>query len=161
MLLAAISASVNVGQAAVTLTLTDPNPTATPGAVVSFLATAFNNDPDLVNLNAIGLNVQSPLVWDDSAFLNNWFSIAGNSFLDANPQVLFAVTVPVGTGPGTYLGSVDLLGGPDTADQNILGSASFSVTVDATSSAIPEPASASLVCAGLGLALLLRGRARR
>lgn len=155
-----MTVGLNVGHAAVILTLTDPNPTTTAGTVVSFLATALNDDPNLVNLNAISLNVQSPLLSDDGPFLSNWFSIAGNSFFDANPQELFAITVLPGTGVGVYSGTVTILGGPDFSDQNILGSAEFSVNVEATSGDIPEPASVLLVGAGLGLAML-HARVRR
>lgn len=154
LLLAALAASAAASHAAVLITLANPNPVTTPGTIIPFLASAFNNDNVLVNLNNLNNNVDPALTFDDSAFLSNWLAIAANSSFDANPQELFAITVPVGTAPGTYLGNIDLLGGPDINDQNILGSASFSVTVNAASSGVPEPGSILLVATGLGLAFL-------
>ncbi|MBL8210918.1 MAG: PEP-CTERM sorting domain-containing protein [Bryobacterales bacterium] len=159
-LLTAFAAGASVSKAAVILTLTNPNQTTTAGSTVSFLATAFNDDTVPVSLNALNRNLDAALTMDDSAFFNNWLSIPANSFFDPNPQELFTITVAVGTGPGTYSGTVDLLGGPDIQDQNILGSAQFSVTVNPTSGDIPEPASVLLVGAGLGLAIL-RARMHR
>jgi hypothetical protein len=158
-LLAALIAAGNLAQAAVTLTLSDPNPGATPGSVVPFLATAFNTDSDEVNLNAISINVDTPLTIDDSPFLSNWFSIAGLSFFDASPQLLFEVTVPGGTLAGLYTGSVTLLGGPDFSDQNILGSAEFTVNVSTSSNDVPEPGTLGLILAPLALAIWRMRRA--
>jgi hypothetical protein len=144
MVLAASSAA----RADVILTLTDPNPSALPGTVVTVLATAFNNDANTVFLNGISLNADSPLTVDDSPFLNNWFSIAGNSFFDPNPQPLFTITVPLGATFGPYAVTVTLLGGPDPGDQNILNTTP-ALTVNVNVSDVPEPGSFLLVTCGL------------
>lgn len=94
-----------------------------------------------VYLNGDSLNVQAPLLADDSDFYLNapLYLSAGDSFTGD----LFTVTVPYGTAFGSYPGSFVLLGGSDGNTFDTLATADFSTTVT------PEPASLWLLASGM------------
>jgi hypothetical protein len=140
------------GSSILTLTFQSSTLAGDPGATLSFIATAVNTAAVTENLNSDSFNVAPPLTLNDSSFLNNWplALTAGESF---GPSILFTVTVPFGTDPGAYDGTFNILGGPGVGDQNLLGSASFTVDV------VPEPGTFALIGFGLTVAVLGRRRA--
>lgn len=138
----------------VTLSLSAPAISYAGGAeTLTYSATvaAPSTNAGDVYLNGDALNVESPLVSDDSDFYLNFpFSLAaGDSFTGD----LFTVTVPDGTAQGTYLGSFVLEGGSDGGTYNTLATADFSVAV------APEPSSLWLLASGtLAVGEVLRRR---
>lgn len=135
------------------LALTSPNQTASPGDTVSFIATVT---APLTNTGSVFLNSDSHtedlgLTVDDSPFLLNFplFMNAGDSTTD----VLFNVTV---SGPGTFSGFFDLLGGADASSSDLLATAHYSITV----SAVPEPETILLMATNV-LALISIRKYRR
>jgi hypothetical protein len=141
----------------ITLTLQNNDLSTTAGGDVTFLATAINNMPFLVNLNGDSFSVDAPLTVDDTAFQNDWFDLTANQTV--GPEALFAVDVPLGTTPADYLGSFSILGGPDPSDQNLLATVDFTVTVTPASST-PEPGTFVMLAGALvGLGLWARRRA--
>ena len=132
-----------------TLTLSQSTLTANAGDTVTFMATALNTAAVTENLNGDSFSITAPPTLDDSDYFNEWpFALsAGQSF---GPTDLFAVTVPLGTGAGSYAGTFNITGGPSVSDQNVLGSTAFTVVVT------PEPGTVALVSIGFALAVLRR-----
>jgi len=130
----------------IVVTFTNANQFTSPGTNVTFTANAFNLLDVPVNLVSYSAALDAPLTLDDTYFLLNWFSIPAMSNFHPLDQPLFEIAVPDGTPAGVYNGSFTFLGGPEPTDQEILGGAAFTVTVD---TAVPEPAGWSLT--GIGL----------
>jgi len=143
------------------LSLSNSNLSTTDGSTVTFFATAFNPNSYLENLNSDNLTIDSPLTVDDSAFLNNWFSISANSFFDTQADALFSVSVPINAQAGVYNGVFDILGGPGLSDLNLLATADFSVTVNSANLTAPEPAAWLLLATLVVLLRLPKARWRR
>ena len=140
----------------ITLTLQNNDLSTTAGGSVTFMVTAINNMPFLMNLNSDSFSVAAPLTVDDTAFQNNWFFLT--AVQTVGPAALFAVDVPLGTTPADYLGSFSILGGPGSSDLNLLATVNFTVTVTPASST-PEPGTfVTLVGALVGLGLWARRR---
>ena len=147
----------NAGILSVSLTLTQPLVSANPGDQAPFDATVSapltNSGP--VYLNADTFTIDSPLVLDDSPFINfPLFLNPGDSF----ESTLFMVTVPVGTASSLYAGDFEIDGGAgsDASVYNsYLGGAVFNVSVG-TLAAIPEPSTLALLALGGGLLLFAR-----
>jgi hypothetical protein len=115
----------------------------------------------------------------DTLFLNSvQFSLAGNAFTPnfTDPFInnvpislspgestslieLFNVLLndPFTDPPGTYDGTYALLGGIDDTAQIVVGSADFTVTVNAAS-AVPEPSLLPVLAGGLACLIALRRR---
>ena len=131
----------------ITLTLSSPDQSAKPGTTTFFDATVSapitNTGTEFLNGDSFSMEV--PGVLDDTGFLNNFpLSLAaGQSFTG----LLFTIALPPNTSPGDYLGSFDILGGPNDSSFLVLSSSDFQVDV------APEPPSALLF--GTGLAGLL------
>lgn len=130
-----------------TVVLDFPSLIAYPGQTVTFTGYLVNNDNQIQYLNSCQVNMAGQFSTDCSA-----------SFLVEAPYTLdplgtsydfdmFTVTVnnPYTDAFGPQNGTFDVLGGPGgVSDNNVLGSASF--TVDAE---VPEPAVGSLLALGL------------
>lgn len=142
------------------VTLTDSELIATPGSVVTFYATAYNPNDYVMNLNGDSSNVDSPLTLDDSPFFNDWFSINADSSFDTTADALFNVDVPLGTAPGIYDGTFNILGGPGGSDANLLATVNFSVDVPGATSPVPEPSLGLLTAFLTGALLISRSRYR-
>ncbi len=140
-----------------TFTLSNPNPTASPGQTVTFSGTLGNGGSPRIYLNGTSFSVPpGALGVDDSPFFSN-----APAFLDPGQSTgviaLFQVTIsPAFT--GTIIGSFSILGGPDPNSQNILGTQEYRITVEPQTT-IPEPATMLLLGTGLaGIAAMRRQR---
>jgi hypothetical protein len=135
-----------------TFTLTDPIEYGPPGTTISFSATVTAPAANTGDVDLYGdtNNVTSPLTVDDSYYIANWplDLTPGQSYSD----VLFYVTIPLGTTPGTYLGSFTVEAGSG-ATPTIDVTDPFDVVVT------PEPSSLLLLVTGLvGVMFVIRAR---
>jgi hypothetical protein len=132
---------------AITLTLDTSSQMVSPGNTISYYATvsAPITNLALVYLNSDSLSVDYPLAMDDTPFLTRFpLTLApGESFHGK----LFDVTVPSYTTPAVYSGYFEIDGGADSGTLNTLTSVDFNVVVT------PEPGTAMLLTAALGLAI--------
>lgn len=119
---------------------------ANPGETVGFSGTITNTGAATAFLNADSVNFPIGSI-DDSAFFALPASLAP---LASASGLLFNVTIPSEAALGTYAGTFTLLGGDTPGDLNVLASATFGVTV------VPEPSSALLIAAGIGMIVLRR-----
>ena len=125
---------------------------AAAGDLVYFDATLFAPDA-LVYLNGDTATVDEPLILDDFPFWDyfpEWLD-AGQSWED----ILFTVTVPLGTPDGIYTGNFEIDGGGDPSAYDFLANAAFNVQVGQSEST-PEPSTFLLA----GAVLLMLGRFR-
>jgi hypothetical protein len=128
----------------VTLSLSNPVQSASPGSTLTFDATvsapSTNGAP--VFLNSDNYTIDSPLTLDDSDFFNFPASLdPGDSYTGA----LFAVTLPADIVFQTYTGYFEILGGADGLASDALATAGFQVNPT------PEPGTMPLLATGLGL----------
>ncbi len=92
-------------------------------------------------------------------FVNVPPQLAGDQVTGAVP--LFTVAIGGGILPGTYTGSITLLGGLSDADFDELTTQIFQVTVMSAADPVPEPATIILLATGLaGIVGSARGRRR-
>ena len=126
-----------------TFTLDSSLLTTTPGLDVTFDATLTNPTATTEFLN--GDSFTSALSADDTPFFVNFplFLAPGASVHAA----IFTVLVPASTLPGLYAGIFDILGGPDPATFDVLAMQAFTVNVTPAATAVPEPATLSLLVA--------------
>lgn len=131
-----------------------------PGAVLSFQGTVENNWGEDTFLVALSLTLEgfSETDIDLMPFLLNAPLDPLASGASAGPFEWFTVTIPAVFAPGSYVGQVSLLGGPNADSQNLLDIAEFRVGVTGDPTVVPEPAFHWLVGAG---AALLVWRLRR
>ncbi|MGI4788818.1 MAG: hypothetical protein ACRYFS_08205 [Janthinobacterium lividum] len=142
LLLAFLAPSACSAQSPLGFTL--DTPTITAGAsptdqVITFSGTLTNTSAAALYLNGDQLTIDPPLSGDDTEFFNT-FVFPADSNGNALPQptlgvgqsldiALFDVTVPAGTGLGTYNGSFQIQGGATDSDCDLLAPAqTFSVT---------------------------------
>lgn len=140
----------------ITFTLSSSLLPATAGTSVTFTGTLTDIGGTVTFLN--GDNVNGPLPADDTPFLTNFplFLTPFGSFT----APMFVVTVPLLTAPGIYTGTFTVLGGASPTALTTLAAQTYGVSVTATATAVPEPASIWLLATG-GAALLARHRGRR
>lgn len=163
MLLAAFLSVAGRGFASdITINLDAPFQLVNPGNTIAFVGTIVNNDPAIVDLNFIEVNLNGlAFSVDDSAFFNGPPAVGASIGLPLTQTVdfeMFDVTVagdaPAGlnTGSVTILGGVEGPGGYDSTSQNVLGSEAFQITV------APEPSTFAIASTALAALYLLRRR---
>jgi hypothetical protein len=114
-----------------------PSLIASPGQTFTFTGYLVNNDSQLIYLNGCNLNMAGQFTTD----CNGSFMVEAPLYLDAlatSPDFdMFTATVnaPYTDAYGPQAGSFDVLGGPGAGDNNLLGTALFTVDVE-----VPEPA---------------------
>lgn len=136
-----------------TLSLSNPVQSATPGSTLTFDATvsAPSTNAAPIFLNSDNYTIESPLTLDDSDFFNFPLSLTpGGSYTGA----LFTVTLPSVLAPGDYTGSFEILGGANGSAFDTLASTGFQV------SPTPEPGTVLLLATGLGLLAFVMHRRR-
>jgi hypothetical protein len=146
--------------ATITITFDQPNQTALPGTTVDFFGTITNTTAGTIFLNGDDLNLAGlSFTTTDQPFFDNapFFLAPGANSGDIE---LFEVSVasPLLDTAGFYAGSFDIKGGIDGNAQNVLGSTSFSVN---TASAVPEPATLTLLLTGASTLLPIATRLRK
>jgi len=134
----------------ITLNLTNPVQTGTPGSTLLFdaMVTAPGTNGGAIYLNGDNFDsLASPLTSNDDGFLLG-FPLSldpGESFAG----LLFTITLPPGINAGPYLGSFAILGGTDGSAQDELAQVNFTVNATDGTSAVPEPDSLMLLATGL------------
>ena len=149
-------------QAGVFIAFQNADQTGGAGDLLSFTGTITNQATEEVYLNGFNLNLAGNDFTTDglSNFLDNVpISLAGGASTSNIALFTVAIASPLTNPTGVFLGSWSLTGGIDGDAQELLGSASFSVTT------VPEPstlATVVLAIAGFRCRMLyLRRRARR
>ncbi len=140
--------------AGIVLNFTQSTLIGTPGSTVKFFGTLANTDPFVTFINSDSANIGSGFTLNDSPFLIN-----APLTMNGNTTTLLAfeiidVTIPSFAAPGSYNGSIAILGGPAANSQNVIGQSTFRVQVNAIT---PEPATMGMFLFG-GLAVLLGRR---
>jgi len=138
----------------ITLSLSNPVQSASPGSTITFDATvsapSTNGAP--VFLNNDNFTIDSPLTLDDSDFFSFPISLdPGDSYTGA----LFTVTLPSDIVFQTYTGSFEILGGADGSTYNPEATVDFQVNLT------PEPSTMLLLATGLGLLAFAMYRKRQ
>jgi hypothetical protein len=144
-------------KAQVTFTLDDPTVTGVaPGSTVPFTGTIFNGTG--LPVFVVDWAANSPFLFDAPGTV----ALVGTAIAPGGSAsaTLFSVLVDPSAPPGTYTGFLLLDVGreyPPTGRVQTL-SANFSVSVGV--SAVPEPATLSLLAAGAGVLAVVRRRRR-
>jgi hypothetical protein len=139
---------------AITLSLSNPVQSGTPGSTLTFDATvsAPSTNAAPVFLNSDNYTIDSPLALDDIDFFSFPLSLdPGASYTGA----LFTVTLPADIVFQTYTGSFEILGGADGLTFDTLDATGFQVNPT------PEPGTLPLLATGLGLLAFLTYRKRQ
>jgi hypothetical protein len=137
------------------LTFTTPTQTVTQGSTVTFSGSLTNAGSPGRFINSASITLG--LATDDTAFFTTApafltpMQTATGSFFDVFTTLI--------TAPGTYAGSLSVLGGADDTAMDILATQDFTVVVQPGVAAVPEPATILLL--GTGLAGAAAGRRRR
>jgi hypothetical protein len=131
--------------------------TGSPGDTLQFFATLSNPSSDTVFLNFYGINLsglpQSSIVNDLTFFFTNVpISLAPGA--NSGDIELFDIAIPNAFPPSSNDGNYTLIGGGPN-DQNIVGTANFTVNVAGVST-VPEPSYKWFLI--LGIALLTATR---
>jgi len=145
-----------------TLVLTPGAQTGAPGSLLTFSGSLTNTGTSALFLNGLNLQLNAPggaFTLDEFAFFVNVpQQLAGGQTTGTVP--LFTVTLGSGALPGTYSGSITILGGLTDAAFDELTTQFFEVTVQSAADPVPEPA--TIILLGTGLAgVLVSARSRR
>jgi hypothetical protein len=137
----------------ITITLDQPNQTASAGDTLQFSGTITNNTDETIFLNSDTLTVEGLSLMPIDMFFNTPASLAPEGQVgDSSGDIeLFDVAVsnPLLDAAGVFSGSYTLIGGADGGNGSAmdnLGTASFSVTTVAQT---PEPSSLYLLLTGV------------
>ncbi len=149
--------SIASARAGVIVSLDAPDQSGAPGSTLTFSGTITNED--LVNsvyLNSDTLNILAAN--GDFTLIDQFFTTVPVSLApggNSGDIELFDVTIasPFPHAYRSYSGTYGLLGGIDGAAQDVLGSASFSVTPEV--SGVPEPVTPLLLLSGLVAVILV------
>lgn len=163
LLLAALLSVAGQGLASdITINLDAPFPSVVPGNAIAFTGTIVNNDPAIVDLNSIEIDLSGTgFTVDGSVFFSGPVSVGASTGLPLTQTIdfeMFDVTVAGGVPNGitggtvTILGGVEGPGGYDPTTQDVLGSATFQIT------AVPEPSTFAFTLAAVAAVYLLRRR---
>jgi hypothetical protein len=150
--------------ATITITFDQPNQVALPGTTVDFFGTITNTTAGTIFLNGDALNLNGlSFTTNDLFFDNAPISLAPGANSGDIELFDISVTSPLLDAAGNYTGTYGLLGGIDGNAQDVLGSAaSFSVnTASAVPSAVPEPATLTLLLTGASTLLPIATRLRK
>jgi hypothetical protein len=150
-------------QAQLVLDITPATQNGNIGSILSFSATLTNvsltDTIDLVGSSGNFSGLGNLVAWDDTDFLNGLpLSLAPDTFYTEN---LFAVIDPTAA-PAAYTG-IYTVEGSDPLSNPVLASDNVSVTVQSSSSAVPEPGSMAFAASIVGTLgwLLHRRRIRK
>lgn len=144
------------------LSLAPSAQTGVAGDTLHFAGAVNNPTADFLFItgDSITFNTSEPgLTLDDSPFLVNaptGLTAAGGQ-ADTYTGGLFDVTINPSATAGTYFGTFEVLGGPESGTQATLAHADFSVIVTAPSQTVPVPEASTEASLGLLLALGLGG----
>ena len=130
--------------------------TGSPGETLVFTGVLSNSDVTTIYLNSAQLNLAGDAFSTDfiDPFNDNVpYSLDPGQSTSSIELFGILVSDPFTDPQGTYGGTYTLLGGIDSSAQDILGSASFSVTVNA-----PEPSVLGVMTAGLAGLMALHWR---
>ena len=141
----------------ITLVLSNPAQTVSPGSTLTFDATVSaplaNGATVFLNGDSFGDNIPGSTI-DDSGFLVN-FPLSldpGDNFTGT----LFSVALPPGVAVGSYTGFFEIFGGSSADSLNPLATVNFQINTT------PEPGTWVLLATGLGiLAMGIAGRRYR
>lgn len=131
-----------------------------PGATLTFQGTLSNDAGMDLHINGAGLNLAGlgPNDSDLTDFLFNAPVVLANG-ASTMPFAFFTVTIPKPFAAGDYLGSFVVQGGPGASDDNVLGTVTLDVRVNAAAGT-PEPGSLCLTVVVLGVIAIKTGRKR-
>jgi hypothetical protein len=120
-----------------------------PGDFFQFFGSLTNNTASTVFINNDSFTFAIVGAADDSPFLTD-APLSLGPFASSGSFEFIDVTIPLAQAPGTYDGTLTVIGGADGNAQDNLGAGAFHVVVNAA--AVPEPGPMLLV--GVGLAVL-------
>lgn len=145
----------------ITIDLDKPDQLVADGKTISFTGEIVNNDPAIVDLNSIEVDLNGIVfTLNESAFFSGPPTVGATNGTPKTHTVdfeMFQVTADVNAPLGVQTGTVTILGGEEGAGgynsstQNVLGTASFQVTV------VPESSTLTMtVLAAVALCFLRR-----
>jgi hypothetical protein len=140
------------GAATISFSFTSSLLTGRPGQTLTFSATLGNPGATNVFLNGDAVNIQAPLIVDDTKFfLNTPVFLAPGQSVTAP---IVDVTVPGTASFKLYTGTFAVLGGSSPSELSTLASQPFAVNV------VPEPSTGMMMTALLVLGSLASGLRR-
>lgn len=139
---------VTAANADTIITFDDPAQGGPSGDTLEFMGSIENTGTDPVYLNSDGLDLGGSDLFENDLFFSN-VPISVDGGQTATGIEFFDITPEPGVTPGTFDGMYTLIGGVDGNAQDLLASATFSVTAQGPTT--PEPSSLTFFAIGLGL----------